>query len=96
MSNEVSFEHSVGGNLDYSFDWLSRGWLAAGETISTSVWAITGSSDAVLSNDQNIAGVTSVFVKLSTAHNVYRLINTITTSAGRIDSRTIVLSCVAR
>lgn len=81
--------HAPGAILDYAFNWAE--WLQQGETIPTSVWSITPS--LTLNNEQNQSGVTSVFVNGGVVNKIYYLTNTITTSVGRTDSRTIVLSC---
>jgi hypothetical protein len=81
--------HAPGAILDYAFNWAE--WLQQGETILTSAWSITPS--LTLNNEQNQSGVTSVFVNGGVVNKIYYLTNTITTSVGRTDSRTIVLSC---
>ena len=79
-------------NLDYGFDYSS--WLEAGETITTSLWEVSPS--VTLSNEQNLEGICSVFVEVTTSGTLYKLTNTITTSDNRVDSRSIVLSCKHR
>jgi hypothetical protein len=65
-----------------------------GETITVSSWTVdTGLTQ---SDEDNVAGVTSVFAAGGVAGTSYKLKNTITTSNGRIDSRTIRLSCKNR
>lgn len=81
--------HAPGAILDYAFNWVE--WLQQGETISTSTWVISPS--LTLTSQQNVNGVTSVFVNGGVVNKIYYLTNTITTSVGRTDSRTIVLSC---
>jgi hypothetical protein len=81
--------HAPGAILDYGFNWSS--WLQAGETIVSSTWTIDPT--LVLSSSQNVSGVTSTFVNGGTLGSVYTLINTITTSNGRVDSRALILSC---
>lgn len=94
MSNTIDkeYEHAPASKLDYGFDW--NPWLAVGETIVSSTWIL----DAGLtqSDEDNVAGVTSVFAAGGVAGTSYKLKNTITTSSGRIDSRTIRLSCKNR
>jgi hypothetical protein len=85
------FEHAPNSKLDYGFDWTL--WLATGETVATSNWTtdlLANSSPA------NTGTVTSVFVEGGVVGTSYKLVNTITTSVGRIDSRTIKLSCKNR
>ena len=89
---DKEFEHAPNAKLDYGFDWTA--WLASDETISTSTWdtgVLTSSSPQITGNK-----ITSVFVEGGTVGTSYKIVNTITTSVGRIDSRTIRLSCKNR
>lgn len=92
MQVEKEFEHAPLAKLDYGFDWSL--WLASGETVATSVWTV----DAALtqSSPSNTGTVTSVFVEGGVSGTSYKLINNITTSVGRKDSRTIKLLCKNR
>lgn len=81
--------HAPGAILDYAFNWVE--WLQQGETISTSTWDISPS--LTLTSQQNVDGITSVFVNGGVINKIYYLTNTIATSVGRTDSRTIILSC---
>lgn len=85
--------HAPGSDLDYSVDWTS--WLTASETIVTSTW--TASAGITVSRD-NILGerVAVAFAAGGVAGQDYTLTNTITTTDGRVDSRTITLRCRAR
>ena len=85
------FEHAPNAKLDYGFNWIN--WLASGETISSSTWD-TGALSS--SSPQNTGVVTSIIVEGGVVGNSYKLVNTITTSVGRIDIRTITLSCKNR
>jgi len=88
---DKEFEHAPNAKLDYGFDWTA--WLASDETISTSTWT----TDVLTSSSPQITGkVTSVFVEGGVVGTSYKIVNTITTSVGRIDSRTIRLSCKNR
>ena len=81
--------------LDYSEDWTS--YLAAGESISTSAWAIEGGDQAetppvatalAISGTPSLAGaVATAFVTGGTKGQVYSLVNTIVTNQGRTDDR---------
>lgn len=97
MRNKFPFEydHSVGSNLDYSFNWIQDSWLAVGETILTSSWTPL-ESGVTITNEQNVNGITSAFISVATAGAIFKIVNTITTSEGRIDSRTLILSCKQR
>jgi hypothetical protein len=95
MSNFYKeYDHSPTATLDYGFDWRDKGWLEDTETIALSVWA--ASTGITLTQEQSTLGVTSVFASGGVAGRLYTLTNTITTSQGRVDSRTIQLSCKVR
>lgn len=90
-------EHAPGASLDYGFDWKSNGWLKPGEIITASEWA-PAPAGIELSRAQLLEarGITSVFATGGVAGYQYRITNTITTSQGRKDSRSITLVCKAR
>ncbi len=83
-----TFTQAPGANLDYGFDWQVNGWLAAGETIDTSTWSAPG---LTITRQQSANGITSAFIAGGKKGNSYKVTNTITTTAGRTDSRTITL-----
>jgi len=88
-------ECAPGSDLDYGFDWASRGWLEADETLVSSEW--TATPVISLSRPQILADVrTSVYAKCERAGYSGSIVNTITTSAGRKDSRSILLICKQR
>ncbi len=92
----AEFDHAPGADLDYGFDWHENGWLETGETVTNSVWSVHP-TDITLSRqqiDQDV--ITSVFVAGGINGRQYVLTNTIETSMGRVDSRTIRLSCKTR
>lgn len=92
IDSDYEFEHAPLAILDYGLDWSS--WLVSGETITNSTWTVdTGLTKSL---EQNLAGVTSLFVSGGVVGKVYKLTNTITTSTTRSDSRTIRLSCRLR
>jgi len=90
---DKEFEHSVGAKLDYGLNWQIEGWLEDGETIVESTWDV-GSLSA--SSPQNSGTITSILVEGGIDKSRYKLINSITTSVGRKDSRTIFLFCKQR
>lgn len=88
-------QHAPGAELDYGFDWLRLGWLDVDETVLTSEWS--GPPIVTITREQIIADViTSCYAKIERAGYQAQLTNTITTTAGRTDSRTILLVCKAR
>ena len=85
ISNIMKDPDSV---LDYGFDWSD--WLVTGETISTSGWEVpTGITN---DSDTNTTTTTTIWLSGGTASTNYRLVNEITTSAGRTEQRSIDIS----
>jgi hypothetical protein len=85
--------------LQYVMDWTS--WLAGGEAITASTWAITGgtpgSSDYLSENSHsNNTTSSTIWLKDGAAGATYKLTNHITTDGGRQDSRTAILKVVPR
>lgn len=74
--------------LDYSWDW--SGWLAAGETISTSSVTVP----AGITKDSEVGDGDSVTVWLSggTGGTIYSVTCRITTTDSRTEDRTILIS----
>ncbi len=92
---KFEFLHAPGADLDYGFNWRTNGYLESGEAVTISTWAI--SPAGTLTREQIInAEISSVFVAGLRLNTDYQLTNTITTSEGRTDSRSIQLSCVKR
>jgi hypothetical protein len=94
MMENFEFTHAPDADLDYGFDWRKNSYLKEGETVNASAWAI--SPAGTLTRQQIINSESSVFVAGLRLNTDYQLTNTITTSAGRTDSRTIQLSCRKR
>jgi len=93
MNTAHRYLHSPGAALDYGLQW--SGWLAAGETITASGWAVT--SPLALTGPMIAGSTTSTFVSgSSVVGSEYILTNTITTSSGRTDSRSLRLLCAVR
>lgn len=83
MSNV--FTKDPNAELDYGFDWSD--WLADGETISSSSWEVDSGITVVSSS----ASTTRTVVWLSggTVGETYKATNSIVTSVGRKDDRTL-------
>jgi len=80
----------VSAVLDYAFDWSA--WLADSETIVTHAVMVTG--DVVVDSNSEAGGV--VIAWLSGGSESTQSVNcTITTSAGRTDSRSARLQVIA-
>lgn len=92
----AQYDHAPGADLDYGFDWATNGWLEDGEIVTTSTWSVQPAG--ITLSRQQIAqdAITSVFAAGGVQGRRYLLTNTITTSAGRKDSRNITLDCMIR
>ena len=88
MSN--FFVHDPDAKLDYTIDW--SGFLGDSETISTSAWSVE-SGTATLSQESTSGAKTTVWVEGASGDTKgqVKLRNRITSSAGRIDDRTLTL-----
>ena len=76
--------------LDYQVSWVD--WLASGETISTSAFAIDVAPDAVLTiaaspEPSNTTTTATVWLEAGTVGKTYRVRNRIASSAGRTDDK---------
>ncbi|MAU40977.1 MAG: hypothetical protein CMF31_05075 [Kordiimonas sp.] len=76
------------GSLDYSIDFTD--WLAAGDTVSTVDWTVWPAGP-VLSSPTINGAVATVLVSGGVRGNQYRLTANVTSGAGRVDQRSIVL-----
>lgn len=94
QNNKNEFDYSPNPKLDFGIDWKSKGWLESTETIVSSVWVVD--TPLTKSDEQVVNGVASVFVEGGEVGKTYALTNTVTTSKGRRDSRTIKLFCKKR
>jgi hypothetical protein len=78
-----------GSELDFPIEWT----LADGETISTSTWVVspveTGGLAVKVGTPAISSATTSCIVEDGLFRHVYELTNTITTSQGRTDVRTV-------
>lgn len=80
--------------LDYGFDLAADPWLAPGETITNVDWSQAHPATAsplVLEGESVAGGVIFVWVSGGDPGKDYHLKATFTTSANRVDSRTLIL-----
>lgn len=82
-------EKDPGAELDYGIDWSD--WLQTDEVIASSSWAIPTGLAAGATASSHTDTQTTVWVKSGTLGSNYDLANTIVTSAGRTDTRTLTL-----
>ncbi len=84
MNTHVKDPNSV---LDFSLDWSV--WLQDSETITTSVWL---PDEGITTATPSVVGErTVVWLSGGEVGQTYRVTNRITTSAGRIDDRTLLV-----
>lgn len=105
MATRRNFPHDPDARLDYYFDWraLANGtgdsdWLAAGETITDFEVGADNSLTFGVGDTELINGDTAVRVWVDgvTVGVRYAVACKITTSAGRIDERTIYIDAYER
>ena len=77
--------------LDYVNDWSA--WLD-GDTITASTW--TAATGITVTASTNTTTTATVWLSGGTLGEYYRIVNHITTAAGRQDDRTIVIQMVAK
>lgn len=82
-----SYTKDPDATLDYGFDWSD--WLATAETISASTWTVPTGITKV--SDSRSTTMTTIWLSGGTVNTDYSVINHITTSAGRVDDRTILI-----
>lgn len=82
-----------GDTVDHTLDWSD--WLAAGDTIATSTWAVspqTGGLPDISSTAPTSTGTTAtVWVKAVVFGQIYEVTNTIVTNGGRTGRRSFTL-----
>lgn len=91
MANSFSGRQDASAKLDWGIDWSE--WMDDGDSISVSDWTAS-SDDLTLSSDSVSGDTTIVWVEGGSAGNWYTLTNSIVTSEGREDERTIRLQIV--
>lgn len=93
-----NYPKAPGATLDYTLDWGS--WLESGETISSSAWAITdpvASMGGVTVFQSNVIGnTTTVWLQGGADGITYTVSNTVRTTSGRIDTRSITVKAGPR
>lgn len=77
--------------LDFVVDWSD--WLVAGDSIVESEWISEGLTTATPSLDGAKA---TVWLSGGTVGTTYKVTNRVTTSAGRIDDRTLEVLVIER
>lgn len=80
--------------LDFGFIWTN--WLATDETISTSTWAATPAIGITLYDDAEANGITVVWLKDIVKDVIHRITNSIVTSAGREEDRSLYVKGIER
>lgn len=86
MSNTRAYFKDPNGVLDYEFDWTQ--WLETGDTIASHVATVVG---AVKNSSANSTTSVTVWVSGGTVGINATIACRITTTAGRVDERTVTL-----
>lgn len=77
--------------LDYTIDYTD---ILGDDVIVSSVWECTA-PEVQLSNSTLTSKTTTIWITAGTPANIYQILNTATTLAGRIMQETINYDCVA-
>jgi hypothetical protein len=80
--------------LDYGVNWAP--WLAVGETITASTWTVDTGLTVTTPAASFTGTATTVWLLGGTVGTTYKAVNQVTTSAGRIDERTLTIEIVDR
>lgn len=97
----AKYTHAPGAELDYTEDWSA--WLKSGETLVDADWVVASGDGALTIGTTppqdatfTSAGVATAWLIGGTVSTSYDVQCTVTTSAGRIDARTIRINVATR
>lgn len=86
----ATYTKDPAAKLDYSIDWSS--WLPAGDTIASVAWTATGATVCGSPAPSVASGIATVWIEGGTDGTTATVVCQVTTTAGRIDERTIRLT----
>ena len=78
-----------GERLDYAFGWGS--YLQEGESLSSSTWEIEPAGELSTDEDSIAGEETRVWLLGGVTGHQYRVVNTVHTNAGRVDTHEFLL-----
>ena len=87
--NYVQLKDPSSSDVDFSLDWTS--YLEAGEEVNASTWAPSDPAGLTIVTSAYSATLTTVYVSGGVRGQVYRLRNTIGTTNGRSDDRSLTI-----
>ncbi len=91
MSTIASYDKDPSATLDYSIDWSA--WLPSGDTIDTATWTATTGLTVEASPAPSVAsGIATVWLSGGVSGTRYTATCQVTTTAGRIDERSITIA----
>ena len=81
--------------VDFGIDWTE--WLNTGDSVSSAAWSVTspsGDGDPIAVDSSSESGaVCTAITSGGTAGNKYELKCRMTTTAGLVEDRTIIIEC---
>lgn len=80
--------------LDYAVDWTA--WLDQGDTITAAQWTIPDGITQAAPAPSTDGGKATVWLSGGTVGQVYPITCRVTTSAGRVDERTVEILIAQR
>lgn len=99
MTSRNTFKKDPTAVLDFGINWsdvtaVGGPWLQGGETITASTWTVP--AGLTKNSDSKTSSATTVWLSGGTPGAQYQITNTITTSAGRTDSRSLTITITNR
>lgn len=76
-------------SLDYGVDWSD--YLGEGEVLTESTWSVTPPDGLVIAGESATDTIAGVIVSGGVRGDIYRLVNRVTTTAARVDERSIII-----
>lgn len=95
MPTLQTFTHDPDAKLDYSIDWTK--WLATGDAVQTSSWTVSPTGPSLTGNSVDAGGkITTIWFDGGEVGKRYVLTNSIVTTNGREDDRSITVKIANR
>ena len=103
-----TFVKDPGETESYKRDWKFRdeasrtaggagnGWLDPGETITNSTWSVPAGITQTTPTPSQSDGLATIWLLGGTDGQDYRIVNTVTTSTGRVGKRSITVQVRTR
>ena len=88
MATLKTFTKDPGARLDYTLDWGTDGWLGS-DTIASVSWTVP--SGLTTNLNTNTTTTATIWLASGTVNTDYTVTCQITTAAGRVDERSLLI-----